>query len=184
MRKIITKQWLKKMNVCCSESDMQKAHEIKDMQKICMALLKANRFNDANWLITKILTKKLCLKYAIYAAKKILNIFEEKYPKDARPRKAIQAAEKYLKNPTQKNKNAAYAAVDAANVAANVAADAAAAAAAAAAAVAAYAAAAADVVVYAAAAAVVVYAAAAADVAADAELKTKIIKYGIKLIYN
>lgn len=42
-------------------------------------------------------TKEMSVKLAIYAAKLALPIWEEKYPKDNRPRKAIEASEKWLK---------------------------------------------------------------------------------------
>ncbi len=118
------------------------------------------------------MTKKQNVEIAIFAAKEVLGLFEEKYPDDDRPRKAIEAAENWLKNPTSENAAPAYAAADAAAdaaaaAAAYAAADAYAAYAADAAADAAAAAyAAADA--YAAAAAADAYAAYAAAAAADA----------------
>jgi len=44
---------------------------------------------------------------AIYAAEMVLKNFEKKYPKDKRPREAIQAAKKWLKDPTEENRGAA-----------------------------------------------------------------------------
>ena len=49
-------------------------------------------------------TKKDSVKLAIYAAELVLDIFEKKYPKDERPRTAIDAAKKWLKEPTEENK--------------------------------------------------------------------------------
>jgi hypothetical protein len=62
---------------------------------------------------------------AIFSAELVIDIFEKKYPNDDRPRKAIEAAKKWLKDPTDKN-SAAYAAyaanaANAANAAANAA---------------------------------------------------------------
>lgn len=54
--------------------------------------------------------KKDSVELAIYAARLVLKYFEKKYPKDKQPRKAIEAAEKYVKNPTEKNRLAARAA--------------------------------------------------------------------------
>jgi len=86
-------------------------------------------------------TKTDSVLFAIYAARLVLDIFEKKYPDDKRPREAIEAAERYAKSPTKKNKDAACAAADAAAYAAAYAAHAAAHAAAYAAAYAAHAAA-------------------------------------------
>jgi len=52
-------------------------------------------------------TKKDSVLFAICAARLVLKNFEKEYPNDNRPRKAIEAAEKYIKNPTVKNKNTA-----------------------------------------------------------------------------
>ena len=59
-------------------------------------------------------TKKDSVSLAIYAAKLVLPIFEKEYPDDKIPREAIEAAIKYLKNPSKKNRMAAGAAADAA----------------------------------------------------------------------
>ncbi len=133
--------------------------------------------------------KKESVKLAIFSARLVLSGFEKKYPNDDRPRKAIEAAETWVKNPTAKNRAAAYAAADAAAYAAayaDYAAVYAAADAAYAAYAAAYAARAAARADYAAAyaAADAAYAAAdAARAAADAaRAKKKIHKYALSLI--
>ena len=114
---------------------------------------------------------KMYVKYAIYAAECVIDIYEKKYPDDNRPRKAIEAAKKCIENPNEENKlaasyaayasyaasYAAYASYAASNAAAD-AADAAYAAANAAANAAAYAASAADA------------------------MKLKILKYGLELL--
>ena len=51
-------------------------------------------------------TKKDSVLLGIYAAKLVLKNFEKEYPSDDRPRKAIEAAEKYVRNPTTKNGSA------------------------------------------------------------------------------
>ena len=50
--------------------------------------------------------------FAIYCAKRVLPIFEKKYPQDKRPREAIRISELFLNNKT--NARAAYAAAHAA----------------------------------------------------------------------
>ena len=61
------------------------------------------------------------LSLAIQCAEKVLFIFEEKYPNDDRPRKAIEAAKVYLANPTEENRVAAADAADDAGDAADAA---------------------------------------------------------------
>ena len=59
------------------------------------------------------------LRYAIYTARQVLDIFEKIYPDDKRPREAINAAFKCLESDTKKNRQlaAAYAASAAADAA-------------------------------------------------------------------
>ena len=74
-------------------------------------------------------TKEDSVSLAIFAAELVIDIYEKKYPKDDRPRKAIEAAKEWLKNPSAAAANAAkaavYAAANAAYAAANAAANAA-----------------------------------------------------------
>lgn len=52
-------------------------------------------------------TKADSVALAIYAAELVIKLFEQKYPDDKRPRKAIQAAKAWLKNPTEENRKKA-----------------------------------------------------------------------------
>ena len=152
-----------------------------DGKKIVETLITEKHLNWASWLVVRLLTRADKIRYAIYAAEQVIDIYERTYPDDKRPREAIEAAKTYLNNPTEANKRAAADAAAAANAAAYAyaayaAADAAAAYAAAAAA---YAAAANAAAAYAADA----YAAyAAAADAAAAAMKEKIIRYGLTLV--
>ena len=58
--------------------------------------------------------KKDSVALAIFSAEQCLKNFEKVYPKDKRPRQAIQAAKKWLKNPTEENESAAWSAESAA----------------------------------------------------------------------
>jgi hypothetical protein len=179
----ITKKFLEKKHACQPGMDFVIANKLIGLSDLGFidALIKAGKCHWTNWLIVRVMKYHQYVAYAIYAAKQVIDIFEKKYPDDKRPRQAINAAIKCLKNPTKVNKALAK---TAAAAAAYAAADAAAAAA--------YAAAYADADAYAAyAAADAAYAAAYADadaayVAADAgkkkEMQLKILKYGIKLL--
>ena len=169
----ITKEWLKEKGACSEGFEWWLKHKESNIKKLALKLLKAERFDWANWMLTSCFDKTQNVKYAIFAAEQVIGIYEAKYPEDNRPRKAIEAAKAYLNNPTARAADAAYAAADAAYAAAR-AADAAANAAANAAEYAAYAAAR--------AAANAAYAAAHAADAADVEMQKKIIEYGIILV--
>jgi hypothetical protein len=62
--------------------------------------------------------KKDSVALSIYAAELCIDTFEKEYPEDKGPREAIEAAKKWLKNPTKKNRSAAESAWSAARSAA------------------------------------------------------------------
>ena len=63
-------------------------------------------------------TKKDSVAFSIFAAELVFANFEKLYPADDRPRKAIEAAKAWLKNPTKENEAAARSAYSAADSAA------------------------------------------------------------------
>jgi len=177
----ITKEFLKEENACRSGYEwwLSNCEGLSNQDQI--KKLAEHRNDWANWLLVRVLPYKQRIMYAVFAAEQVIDIYEKKYPDNKKPRLAIEAAKKCIKNPSSKNKKDAAYAADAADDAAYATAYAAAAAAAAYAAyAAAYAAYAADDAAYAAAAA----AYAAADDAAYArkEMQGKIINYGISLL--
>jgi len=65
--------------------------------------------------------KKDSVALSIFCAELCIENFEKVFPNDDRPRKAIEAAKKWLKNPTKENESAASAAESAASAAKNAA---------------------------------------------------------------
>ena len=63
-------------------------------------------------------TKKDSISLAVFAADLVLENYELQYPDDKRPRNAIEAAKRVLKNNTTKNKSAAKSAAESAESAA------------------------------------------------------------------
>ena len=53
-----------------------------------------NKLNWSNWLIARMLSRKDKIRYAIFAAEQVIEIYEKKYPDDKRPRESIEAAKK------------------------------------------------------------------------------------------
>ena len=116
----LTKEWLVERNACsdgvvwfesCGETD-----GVMVLEKL-IAKDEEEKNEWANWLIIRIMSHKQALSYAIFAAEQVIALFEKRYPGDSRPRKAIEAAERALKNDTPGNRLkalAAYAAGDAA----------------------------------------------------------------------
>lgn len=127
--KKLTIQWFKD-NKACNEGFKWVKETFKDKKEIptdelIQILIDEDRYNWANWTICRVLSKEQKVKYAIFCAEQVLDIFEKKYPDDKRPRIAIEAAKKYLENPIEENRRAAadaayasYTAADAASYAA------------------------------------------------------------------
>ena len=113
----IDRRWLTRQGACKEGKKWYLANCDADPIKGVKQLLDGGRPDWANWLLSKLLTGGQNIRYAVYAAKQVLEIYEEKYPDDKRPRRAIRAAERCLKNPTPENRAAADAA-DAADAAA------------------------------------------------------------------
>lgn len=90
-------------NKYVGEFPLGNSYQIKTIFK---KMLGMNEFVDANWLIVRLMDKTQKIKYAIYAAEQVLGIFEKEYPNDDRPRKAIEAVKKYLKNPSRHSERA------------------------------------------------------------------------------
>jgi hypothetical protein len=97
---------------------------VKDYGKVgCFALTITRKLRTPKWVKSD-KAQRVQVAFAILCAESVLHIYEEKYPDDARPRKAIEAAKEYLKNPTadayasDAAADAAYAATHAADAAA------------------------------------------------------------------
>ena len=111
---------LKKMKACGSgvkKFESMFGKERVEVGKAILAYYKNDGWCDCRWFIPRILNKKNCIKWACYCVKQVLPIFEEKHPSDKRPICAINAALKCVKSDTQENRDAAYAAADAARAA-------------------------------------------------------------------
>ena len=117
--KKLTEKWLKD-NTACKEAVEQWKKEgcEPDLMKVLNRCIELKRCDWGNWLIVRHMRYKQYVSYAVYAAEQVIDIYEKKYPNDKRPRKAIKAAKACIKNPTAKNKRAAWAAAWAAETAA------------------------------------------------------------------
>ena len=194
----ITLEKLNQVGACRNCYRLLKANfpdggEFRDVVERAIAI---GALDDALWLAPRVLTKEDAVRYAVFAAREVLPIFEDKYPHYNRPRAAIESAEAWLANPCDETSRAVDAAADAAFAAfaAASAADAAASAAAYAARAAEFAARAAEFAARAAADAAfaaaysafaAAYAARVAEFAARAaactELKVKLLRYAVEL---
>ena len=108
MRKL-TKEWLLEQNPCSDGLAFADSCGF-DFAKIWQT---CDREDWLIWLLRKagLLDKPTSVRLAIECAEHVLEHFEKKYPNDKRPRKAIEAARKWLEDPTASaSASAAYAA--------------------------------------------------------------------------
>ena len=119
----ITTAWLKKRNACKDGVIWfnEKIGKPIDHMTLLKLGMRAKQYDYANWFICQIMKRKQRIQYAIYSVEQVIDIFEKYYPKDDRPRKAIEAAKAVLKKDSKKNRAAAEAAADAAYAAADAA---------------------------------------------------------------
>ena len=105
----ITKKWLKEYDACEEAIEWFEGQKKKDHESLIKALIhsKTAELEWGNWYLARRLTKTKKIQYTVFAARLVLKNYEDKYPNDDRPRKAIEAAEEYIKHPSKKNKSAA-----------------------------------------------------------------------------
>ena len=108
----LTKQNILDLNPCRDGLEFAKACNF-DAVKIW------NTCQRGDWLIWLLrsagsLDKPTSVKIAVACARHVLEKFEEKHTSDKRPRAAIEATEKWISEPNEKNRKSAAAAADAA----------------------------------------------------------------------
>jgi len=124
---LITKDFFYKDNCCSSiiqfllEEDQRKVELVfennfrniseKDKRNTKLIIDDTFRNHFFHWFndnITAVMNKKQCVQYAIYAVELVLPIFEDRFPNDKRPRKAIEAAKKCIDDPSEENIQSTY----------------------------------------------------------------------------
>lgn len=111
---------LKKLGACAEAIEAYEKRQESDPVVVIKLLIdgceelkhvsRYERLQWANWLIVRLLSHKDAVRYAVFAAEAVLEMFEEEYPNDNRPRRAIEAAKAWLQDQSEENKRAAYAA--------------------------------------------------------------------------
>ena len=103
----IDRKWLKTHDACADGKEFFLSEGITDAVAGIENLLAKGHANWANWLVARCLSRKGAIAYAIHAAESVLMIFEGEYPKDDRPRKAIEAAKAVLLDDSPENREKA-----------------------------------------------------------------------------
>ena len=89
----ITVEWLQAQGACPRGIDaFQRQKETCAVKLVKTIIRKKDHLPWANWLLIRVMSRKQCVSYAIFAAEQVLYLYEQRYPNDNRPRKAVEAA--------------------------------------------------------------------------------------------
>lgn len=119
---LITPGWLAENNACNDGAEWG----LSVIGKGMLFSELAPKFNHADWLLWTIqklgaLSKVQYVELSVVCAVTVLHIYEESYPQDDRPRKALEAAKSYFRDPSEENQIAALSAARAAHAASSAA---------------------------------------------------------------
>lgn len=94
----ITKQFLIENNACDQGIEYFEKKDFKDIDAVELAkkLMKDKKYHYASWLTTEILDNTNCIRYAIFAAEQVIDIFERYNDIAVSPRVAIAAAKRFV----------------------------------------------------------------------------------------
>lgn len=88
----VTDKFLDKWGACRRARDWIEAQGTRDFAALYEAAKRDQHLDWVNWYVARKLRKRDRIRYAIYAARLVLPIYEATYPDDKRPRKAIEDA--------------------------------------------------------------------------------------------
>ena len=105
----VTKARLVKLGAC-NEAIVKYFSDKKswEAKELLAAAIKNKDWSMARWGISRLMTHKQQIRWAIYCAEQVIKVYEDKYSGDDSPRKATNAAKKYLKKPSKESKADAY----------------------------------------------------------------------------
>jgi len=106
----ITKQWLEKRNACQEGVEWFLNQKERDAVKVTKALVKDKHLDWAIWLLPRTMKYKQYVRFAIYSAEQCLPMWNKHNKQDTKVKEAIEAAKRCVKNPSKKNKEAAWSA--------------------------------------------------------------------------
>lgn len=107
MRKTITAGLLRKLGACSEAVYEYEKRNVISTAKILHLLIEEKKGDWFLWLTSRLMEGKQSVRWAVFCARRVIEIFEKEHPNIDGPRKAIRAAEAWLKNPSKKTKNAA-----------------------------------------------------------------------------
>ena len=105
--KTITKAWIEERQPCEEGVKWYNSRTDKTPLGLLDGLIAEKRYEWSNWFVSRILDRKDRMRFSVFCAEQVLDIFEKKFPDDKRPRLAIEAAKKVLVKDTAETRSAA-----------------------------------------------------------------------------
>jgi hypothetical protein len=104
---VIDNKYIASLNPCDSRHNNYLTH-YKNTSFSIVEFLKLEHitYDDKIWVWKRFAQKEEIIRFGLACADSVLDIFEESYPEDKRPRQALDATLAYLINPTEENKQA------------------------------------------------------------------------------
>ena len=100
----ITVELLERLNACPEGIIYFKEQYIEIEHDKLITELNSNGKHDwSNWLVSHLLEGLNVQRYGVFSAKLVLPIWEKEYPTKLEPRKAIEAVDAYILDPTPEN---------------------------------------------------------------------------------
>ena len=98
----LTKQILENHRACSEGMEWYISNDepasVEETIEKLLASDEHEKFGWSNWLLSRVLPLDDKIRYAIFAAELVIDIFEKEFPEDKRPRNAIESAREYLSN--------------------------------------------------------------------------------------
>ena len=101
----ITTEYLISRNICPQGLDRFVNHTETDAIKMIDILISEKNYQWANWLLSRFFNNDERIKYAIFSAELVIDLFESEFPDDEKPRNAINSAKAYLEKHDEISKN-------------------------------------------------------------------------------
>ena len=97
-----------KAKVPCKEAYQWSVNRLKgkedvDVVPFIQAAMAEDKLEWSNWFIARVFNYQQQLKYAVFAAEQVLDVYEKEFPGDTRPRNAIESAKECINNSSEEN---------------------------------------------------------------------------------
>ena len=114
----ISIETLKENGACSDGMEWLESLGTLDLKTVIEKGIEQEQWSHLRYGLSYLMTKPQRVEWVIFCAESVLHIYEDQYPENNAPRKAIDAAKNWLKNTCEKTRKASSASASAASTAA------------------------------------------------------------------